>query len=90
MKKDLEIIKKIFRDLNYTEPRIDVLIDKIVERFNDSKLDSLTPNLVYYALIFDEGKTKSADISDRYKRKKEFDDDETPIQKWARERGYDK
>lgn len=90
MERDLQIIKKILQHLHHSEDSIDMLMTHIIKRFNESKLDEITPNFLYYALIFDEGKDKSLDISERYRRKKYFDDDETPIQRWARERGYDK
>jgi len=90
MEKDLQIIRDILKDLHYSELSIEKSISYIIKRFNESGLDSITPNFLYYSLLHDEGKRKSEEISDRYKRKKYFDDDETPIQKWARERGYDK
>ena len=74
MEKDLHIIKKILKDLHYTEKYSDMLINHIIEKFNDSGLDSITPNFLYYALMYDEGKDTSKKISNYFKEMKETGD----------------
>jgi len=74
MEKDLKLIKKILNDLNYSETYSDMLLNHIIEKFNDSGLDSITPNLLYYVLVYNEGKETARKISDYFKEMKETGD----------------
>jgi hypothetical protein len=74
MEKDLKLIKIILDDLNYSETYSDMLLNHIVEKFNDSGLDSITPNLLYYVLVYNEGKETARKISDYFKEMKETGD----------------
>jgi len=74
MEKDLRTIKKILKDLHYTETYSDMLLNHIIEKFNDSGLESITPNFLYYSLVYDEGKETARKISDIFGHKKTHQD----------------
>jgi hypothetical protein len=71
MEKDLKILKKILNSLHYSETYSDMLISHIIEKFNESNLESITPNFIYYSLIHDEGKETAKKISNFFKEIKE-------------------
>ena len=75
MEKDLQKIKKILEDLHYTETYSDMLLNHIIEKFNDSGLESITPNFLYYSLVYDEGKETARKISDKFGHKKTHHED---------------
>jgi len=66
MEKDLHIIKNILSDLHYSETYSNMLLQHIIEKFNNSDLISITPNFLYYALIYDEGKPTAEKIAKKY------------------------
>lgn len=74
MEKDLHILKKILKDLHYTETYSDVLLNHIIKMFNESSLNSLTPNLIYNSIVYNEGKETARKISDYFKEMKETGD----------------
>jgi hypothetical protein len=72
MEKDLTILKKILKDLHYSETYIEVLMKHIIKNFNESDLDSFTPNFIYNSLVYDEGKETARKISNYFVEIKEF------------------
>ena len=70
MEKDLHILRNILKDLHYTESYSDVLLNRIIEKFNDSSLDEITPTFIFYTLAYDEGKNISRKIADMFEHKK--------------------
>ena len=42
--------------------------------FNESSLNSLTPNLIYNSIVYDEGRETARKISDYFKEMKETGD----------------
>ena len=67
MEKDLQIIKNILSDLHYSDIYSNMLLQHIIEKFNESSLESITPNFLYYVLLYDEGKVTARKISDYFK-----------------------
>ena len=66
MEKDLRKIKKILKDLHYTETYSVILLNHIIEKFNDSGLESITPNFLYYSLVNNEGKETAKKIANKF------------------------
>jgi hypothetical protein len=70
MEKDLNIIKDVLTYLHYSEKYSEMLLKHIVEKFNDSGLESITPNFLYYALAYDEGKETARKIANMFEELK--------------------
>jgi hypothetical protein len=66
MEKDLNIIKKILLELNYTPKYAEMLLDYIKNEFDKSTLSHITPQFLYVTLIFEEGRAKAKRISEYF------------------------
>ena len=55
---------------NYHPINIYIITNHIIEKFNDSGLETITPNFLYYSLLYDEGKETARKISDIFEHKK--------------------
>jgi len=71
MERDIEILRQIFDDLHYTKDYANILINQLLERFNDSSLTEITPNLIYVSFIFEEGRETARKISEYFEEMKE-------------------
>ena len=71
MEKDIQILRQILDDLHYTKDYADILINKLTERFEDSSLSEITPNLIYVSFIFEEGRETARKISEYFEEMKE-------------------
>jgi len=66
MEKDLEILESILRELKYTPSYIAILLNHLVSELGKSGLDKFTPNFIYSALAFEEGRHKAKEIAEYF------------------------
>ena len=66
IEKDLEYITRILKDLHYKPSYIEVLINHIIKRFDDSSITEITPQFIYTSLAFEEGKHNAKRISEYF------------------------
>lgn len=82
MEKDLEILRNILRRLKYTDLYIDdVVMKKLIESFENSGLDEITPGFVYSFFLPEEGRKKAADLSNYFEQMKSTGDFKTELEK---------
>ena len=74
MEQNLKYIRKILKDLKYSDTYIDILLKEIIQKFNESGLDTITPNFIYYSLVYNEGKETARKISDYFSQMQETGD----------------
>ena len=79
---DLEILEKILRDLNYAPKYIEMLLSHLVKELDNSTLNSFTPQFIYSALSFEEGRNKAREIADYFQEFKEKGSYRTKLQKY--------
>ena len=81
LEKDLIMLDKILKDMNYTPQYREILISGLVNKLEDYKLNDLTRNFIYTSLAFDEGKSKSSEIADYWEEMKQTGSYKTNLQK---------
>jgi hypothetical protein len=81
MEKDLKILNSILKELNFTDKYIEILLNNIKNRLIDSKLEEITPNLIYNSLIYDLGSNESRKISNYFLETKKNGQYETELEK---------
>ena len=85
---DLNILEKILTDLNYSPKYIEMLLSHLVKELDNSTLNSFTPQFIYSALLFEEGRTKSREIADYFQEFKEKGSYRTKLQKYLDSKTY--
>jgi len=81
LEKDLEILEKILKDMNYSPTYISIILNHLVKKFEESSLDFITPQFVYVTLAFEEGRHKAKEISEYFEDMKEKGSYKTHLQK---------
>jgi hypothetical protein len=81
LEKDLEILEKILRDMNYSPTYISIMLNHLVEKLQGSSLEYMTPQFVYVTLAFEEGRHKAKEISEYFEEMKEKGSYRTNLQK---------
>lgn len=66
MEKDLEILETILREMKYTTSYIAILLDHLVSELGKSGLNKFTPNFIYSALAFEEGRHRAKEIAEYF------------------------
>ena len=80
MEKDFQILKKILYSL-YSDKYAEMLINYLMEKFEESNLTELTPNFIYINTIYEIGKTESKNLADYFTQTKEKGYYETELEK---------
>jgi hypothetical protein len=81
LEKDLEILEKILRDMNYSPTYISIILNHLVEKLQKSSLEYMTPQFIYVTLAFEEGRHKAKEISEYFEDMKEKGSYKTYLQK---------
>jgi hypothetical protein len=81
LEKDLEILEKILRRMNYTPTYISIVLNHLVEKLRQSSLEEMTPQFIYVTLAFEEGRNKAKEISEYFQEMKETGSYKTNLQK---------
>ena len=81
LEKDLEILEKILRDMNYSPTYISIMLNHLVEKLEESSLEYMTPQFVYVTLAFEEGRHKAKEISEYFEEMKDTGSYRTNLQK---------
>jgi hypothetical protein len=81
LEKDLEILEKILKDMNYSTTYISIMLNHLVEKLEDSSLENMTPQFIYATLAFEEGRHKAREISDYFQEMRETGSYRTNLQK---------
>ena len=81
LEKDLEILEKILRDMNYSTTYISIMLNHLVEKLEESSLEYMTPQFVYVTLAFEEGRHKAKEISEYFEEMKDTGSYRTNLQK---------
>jgi hypothetical protein len=81
LEKDLEILEKILRDMNYSPTYISIMLNHLVKKLQESSLEYMTPQFVYVTLAFEEGRHKAKEISEYFEEMKEKGSYRTSLQK---------
>jgi hypothetical protein len=87
MEKDLEILHKILTGL-YADKYANMLLKHIEEKFNSSDLSEITPNFLYYNLVYELGKKEASNISDYFTQTKEKGYYETELDKLLKNKSH--
>lgn len=80
LEKDLAILDKILRDLNYTPNYREILLSGLVNKLEDYGLENLSRNFIYVSLSYDEGKQKATEIADYWEQVKNTGSYKTQLQ----------
>jgi hypothetical protein len=81
LEKDLEILEKILKEMNYSPTYISIMLNHLVEKLQDSSLEEMTPQFVYVTLAFEEGRHKAKEISEYFEEMKDTGSYRTNLQK---------
>jgi hypothetical protein len=81
LEKDLEILEKILKEMNYSPTYISIMLNHLVEKLQDSSLKEMTPQFVYVTLAFEEGRHKAKEISEYFEEMKDTGSYRTNLQK---------
>ena len=81
LENDLEILEKILKEMNYSPTYISIMLNHLVEKLEESSLEYMTPQFVYVALAFEEGRHKAKEISEYFEEMKEKGSYRTYLQK---------
>lgn len=88
MKEDLSIIREILEKLNFTETYRGLLLSIIVDRFQDSGLDEISPNFIYYTLIRELGRNTAIKVANYFEQMKKEGSYESELQKLLKTSPY--
>lgn len=80
LEKDLVILDKILRDMNYTPNYREILLSGLVNKLEDYGLENLSRNFIYVSLSYDEGKQKATEIADYWEQVKNTGSYKTQLQ----------
>jgi hypothetical protein len=80
LEKDLDLLDKILRDMNYTTNYREILLSGLVKKLEDYGLQNLSRNFIYVALAYDEGKNTASDIADYWEQMKNSGSYKTKLQ----------
>jgi hypothetical protein len=81
LEKDLEILEKILKEMNYSPTYISIILNYLVEKLEESSLENMTPQFIYATLLFEEGRHKAREISEYFQEMKEKGSYRTILQK---------
>jgi hypothetical protein len=81
LEKDLEILEKILKEMNYSPSYISIILNHLVEKLQDSSLEEMTPQFIYVTLAFEEGRHKAKEISEYFEEMKDTGSYRTNLQK---------
>jgi hypothetical protein len=81
LEKDLEILERILRDMNYAPNYISMILSHLVKKLEESSLEEITPQFIYVELAFEEGRQKSKEISEYFEDMKKNGFYKTLLQK---------
>jgi hypothetical protein len=82
MEKDLEIIKKILKDLEFADGFISVLIKHLTDQLEDSKFNRFTPNFLYTHSAFEIGRNNARELAEYFEEYLNTGSYETRMQKF--------
>ena len=88
MKNDFEILKEILGHFNYTEAYTDILTSMAFRRLDDSGLEEMTPNFLYYTFIHELGRHTASKIADYFQQMKDSGTFETELQRMLKNSPY--
>ena len=63
---ELDVLKKILKELHFVDDYIDLLIKHIRKQFNSSSLTEITPHFVYAVLAFEIGRNNARTVSEDF------------------------
>jgi hypothetical protein len=66
MEEDLEIIRKILKDLGFADRFILILIDHLVKELENSKFERFTPNFLYVHSAFEIGRKNAKELAEYF------------------------
>lgn len=81
MEKDLEILKKIFTDMKYSDTYVGILLSLILDKFEQSGIDEINPHFIYSVLLPEEGRKRASDVADYFAQMKSTGSYKTELQK---------
>jgi len=81
LEKDLEILEKILKEMNYSPTYISIMLNHLVDRLEESSLEHMTPQFIYVTLSFEEGRHKAKEISEYFQEMTETGSYKTNLQK---------
>jgi hypothetical protein len=81
LEKDLNILEKILRDMNYSTSYISVLLNHLVKQLEKSSLSHFTPQFIYSVLTFEEGRHTAKQISEYFEDFKKYGSYKTSLEK---------
>lgn len=81
LEKDLDILDKILRDLNYTTTYREILLSGLVNKLEDYGMKNMTRNFIYVTLSPEEGRNTASDVADYWEEMKQTGSYKTKLQK---------
>ena len=66
MEKDFEILREIFKEMNFAEGFIDILIGFVKKQMSVYNFEKLTPKFLYTILIYEIGRNNARDVSEYF------------------------
>lgn len=66
MEKDFEILKEIFKEMNFGEGFIDMLMNFVKKQMSAYNFDKLTPRFLYTILMYEIGRNNARDVSEYF------------------------
>jgi len=87
---DINIVRHILKSRHMTDTYSEMLIKKLIDMFENSSLPEITVPMVRNAIIYDLGRNEADRIADHFNQLRSKGSYENEVQRWARERGYDK
>jgi len=81
LEQDLNILDKIFKDLNFTTTYREILLSSLVNNLERSGMKNITRNFIYVSLSPEEGKKTATEIADYWEEMKQTGSYKTNLQK---------
>lgn len=87
---DINILRHVLKARHYTDSYSEIFIKKLLDTFENSSLPEITVPLVRNTFVYDTGRAEAERIADHFDQLRSKGSYENEVQRWARERGYDK
>ena len=68
LEKDLEVLEKILISLGFSTNYISIVLTYLVNKLEDTSLESFTPSFLYTLLSPEIGKSNSRDVADYFEQ----------------------
>ena len=87
---DINMLRHILKGRHLTDTYSEILLNKLIETFENSSLPEITVPMVRNTFIYDLGRSEAERIANYFEQMRNTGSYEHELHKWAREKGYDK